>query len=1040
MDARRHRWTFALLCLPGLICLAISGLLPMRSGAGTGVQAQDQLSRKATARAQAAREIALDGIPQVRADRVQNFVATYQRLPGGIGRLYTLGYNHYWSRRYEEAAICFAAGTAIGDDPRFWMYRGLAELSLGEEDAAAQSVRIGWSLVATTQSPALTRALERVQGPRRHWLESLRDESSIAEPAPVQASPRPPTLTVPSVSGAGKVAINSRKSTATNPPGVPSRVEVAQPPIAQSRPLGSAAPKTKSSIAGTRGPTTTAPRPDAIAVAKAPPTPALIDPQTPSESKSKTPEDAAQAALMKKLLELEERLAKAEARASKAQSDLAALESQSITKTPAPEESSKSPPAIASATAPRSAAASRGARMNSARPPVPVEEPSDPGAIVLRGSGASFPGAIYERWFLDFGALHPEIRFHYQTVGSGAGIRNFIQKQCDFGASDAAMTDEEIAQVADGVVLLPVTAGSIALAYNIPDGPDELKLSREAYAGIFLGEITHWNDPRIAKTNPDVTLPDLPITVVRRGVSSGTTYVFTRHLAAISQAWAEGPGIGTTVAWPTGMPGKRNSDIAQLVRRTAGAIGYLETGYAEQLKLPMAALQNQAGQFVKPTPEAAQSTLGEIVLKDNLRGFVSDPKGDAAYPIVSYTWLLCYQKYDDPQVAESLRTFVKYCLTDGQKASSELGYTPLPAPIAERVLAAASTEIGRETVRGTALQLTESTTAEIAPDGPLGNVALKGAGATFPSPLYEVWFKAFAEQNPTVSIQYQSVGSGAGVRNYLQQATDFGASDAAMTDEEIQQAEQGVVMVPLTAGSISLAYNLPDLAEPLRLSRKAYSGIFLGQITNWNDPVIAECNPGITLPTLPLQVIRRGVSSGTTFVFTQHLSAISEEWDNGPGTGTTVDWPVGRPGKRNSDIAKLVLQNPGAIGYVETGTAQQNKLPSALLENQAGEYVGPTPEATQVALGEIVLPDNLRGFTADPQDPRAYPIVSYTWLLCGRKYKDPQVAAAIRKLVRYCLTEGQQHATELGFIRLPDAVAKAVLQAAESRIGRETAP
>jgi phosphate transport system substrate-binding protein len=264
---------------------------------------------------------------------------------------------------------------------------------------------------------------------------------------------------------------------------------------------------------------------------------------------------------------------------------------------------------------------------------------------------------------------------------------------------------------------------------------------------------------------------------------------------------------------------------------------------------------------------------------------------------------------------------------------------------------------------------------------------------------------------------------------------DFGASDAAMTDEEISQVPDGVVMVPMTAGAVALAYNVPDAPESMRLSRDVYSAIFLGEILNWNDPKIAACNPGVTLPDLPITVVRRAVSSGTTFVFTRHLSAVSTGWDEGPGTGTTVEWPVGVPAKRNSDIADRIRQTPGAIGYLEYGYAKDARLTVAALENRSGEYVTPDLEHARAALGEVVLPENLRGFVSDPQDPNAYPIVSYTWLLCNRKYDDPKVGAALRQLIRHCLTTGQESSAELGFVPLPEDVASTVLKVAESRVG-----
>src|SRR5215471_19101548 len=225
----------------------------------------------------------------------------------------------------------------------------------------------------------------------------------------------------------------------------------------------------------------------------------------------------------------------------------------------------------------------------------------------LTGSGASFPFPLYGQWFKDYGKTHQDVIIDYQAKGSGAGIRDFINKTVDFAASDAAMTDEEMAQVKDGVQLLPMTAGTIVLSYNLPGGPEELRLSREVYPKIFLGEITKWNDPAIAKANPGVTLPDLPITVVRRADASGTTFVFTQHLSAISEAWKKGPGTGTTVNWPSSdkmVAAPKNDGVTATIKQTPGAIGYIEYSYAKLAKVPMAAVENKAGKFVRPTEES----------------------------------------------------------------------------------------------------------------------------------------------------------------------------------------------------------------------------------------------------------------------------------------------------------------------------------------------------------------------------------------------------------------------------------------------------
>jgi phosphate transport system substrate-binding protein len=302
-------------------------------------------------------------------------------------------------------------------------------------------------------------------------------------------------------------------------------------------------------------------------------------------------------------------------------------------------------------------------------------------AVRLKGSGASFPFPLYGQWFKEYSKAHPNVIIDYQAKGSGAGIRDFINKTVDFAASDAAMTDEEMKQVDVGVQLLPMTAGSIVLSYNLPGGPQELKLSREAYSKIFLGQVTKWNDPLMARANPGARIPDMDITVVRRADASGTTFVFTQHLSAISEAWRNSHGMGTTVNWPSSdkfIASPQNAGVAATIKQTPGAIGYIEYGYAEQGKMPMALLENKAGKYVKPSLESGQAALADVKLPQDLRAWLPDPDGEASYPIVTYTWMLFYKKYDDPKKAEAIRDVVRYCLTEGQKVSGKLGYIPLP--------------------------------------------------------------------------------------------------------------------------------------------------------------------------------------------------------------------------------------------------------------------------------------------------------------------------------------------------------------------------
>ncbi|MBB3809167.1 phosphate ABC transporter substrate-binding protein PstS [Pseudochelatococcus contaminans] len=307
----------------------------------------------------------------------------------------------------------------------------------------------------------------------------------------------------------------------------------------------------------------------------------------------------------------------------------------------------------------------------------------------ISGAGASFPFPLYSAWFQKYSQITPNVRIDYQSTGSGAGVRSFVQRLVNFAGSDAAISDEEIKQVEGGVVVLPLTAGEIVLIYNLPGVP-ELKLPREVYPLIFAGEITRWNDPRIVEANPGVTLPDQTITVVRRSDSSGTTFVFTQHLSAISQAFKDKLGFGTTVQWPSlpnfvGAP--RNDGITATVAQTPGAIGYVEYGFAKLSNTPFALLQNKSGEFVKAGDAAGQAALASADFSgEDLRIWVTDPTSPEAYPIATFTWLLFYKDNRNPAIAAALRDFVKWAATDGQTMANELGYIPLPEVVVERVI------------------------------------------------------------------------------------------------------------------------------------------------------------------------------------------------------------------------------------------------------------------------------------------------------------------------------------------------------------------
>ena len=315
-------------------------------------------------------------------------------------------------------------------------------------------------------------------------------------------------------------------------------------------------------------------------------------------------------------------------------------------------------------------------------------------------------------------------------------------------------------------------------------------------------------------------------------------------------------------------------------------------------KLQMASLQNKAGKFVQPSIASGQNALAGVNLPEDLIVWVPDPEGDESYPIVTYTWIVAYKNYADAKKGNALKDVLAYCAGDGQKECEALGYIPLPAKVREKVQSA----LANITVPGDAK----------------GEATLDGAGATFPKPLYRKWFTQYNKAHPEVTINYQAVGSGPGVKLLMDENVDFAASDAAMTSAQIANVGRGVQCLPITAGSIVLAYNLPGI-ENLKLTREAYAAIFLGKIKQWNDKAIADVNPGVKLPDQEIHVVTRTSGSGTTYVFTKHLSAISEEFKKSIDVSADPKWPMGTKGKGNEGVAHLIMSTPGAIGYVEYG-------------------------------------------------------------------------------------------------------------------------
>ncbi len=307
----------------------------------------------------------------------------------------------------------------------------------------------------------------------------------------------------------------------------------------------------------------------------------------------------------------------------------------------------------------------------------------------LNGAGATFPNPIYQKWFSEYNKLHPEVQINYQSIGSGGGIRQVLAGTVDFGASDGPMTDEQLAQAKVKLLHIPTVMGAVVPAYNIPGVSGEIKFTPDVLADIFLGKITNWNNPAIAKVNPGMKFPDQAVIVVHRSDGSGTTYIWTDYLSKISKTWETTVGKGTSVKWPIGLGGKGNEGVAGQVRQLQGSIGYVELIYAVQNNIPYGSVRNAAGSFIKASldgvTEAAASAKS---MPADFRVSITNAPGKTAYPISSFTWMLVPVQGKDPQRGKILADFLGWMVTDGQKMTAQLTYAPLPESVAEKVKAA----------------------------------------------------------------------------------------------------------------------------------------------------------------------------------------------------------------------------------------------------------------------------------------------------------------------------------------------------------------
>jgi phosphate transport system substrate-binding protein len=308
------------------------------------------------------------------------------------------------------------------------------------------------------------------------------------------------------------------------------------------------------------------------------------------------------------------------------------------------------------------------------------------GQTTLNGAGATFPNPIYQKWFSEYHKLHSDIQFNYQSIGSGGGIRQVLAGTVDFGASDGPMTDEQLSQFKGKLFHIPTVLGGVVPAYNIPGVTQELKFTPDILAGIFLGKITSWNDPMIAKANPGVNLPGQTIVVVHRSDGSGTSYIFTDYLSKVSSEWASSVGKNTSVKWPVGLGGKGNEGVAGQIRLVPGSIGYIELIYAVQNHILYGSVKNSSGAFVKASLESVTSAAASVKsMPSDFRVSITNPPGKDAYPIASFTWLLIPEKSKDAAKGKMIADFLNWMVDEGQKMTAELTYAPLPQNVAAKV-------------------------------------------------------------------------------------------------------------------------------------------------------------------------------------------------------------------------------------------------------------------------------------------------------------------------------------------------------------------
>lgn len=311
----------------------------------------------------------------------------------------------------------------------------------------------------------------------------------------------------------------------------------------------------------------------------------------------------------------------------------------------------------------------------------------------LSGAGATFPYPIYSKWFSEYHNQHPDVQVNYQSIGSGGGIRQVQAGTVDFGATDGPMSDEQIAASKVKVLHVPTVLGAVVPAYNLPGVSQEVKFTPDTLANIFMGKITNWSDPAIAKGNPDITFPNQNITVVHRSDGSGTTYIFTDYLSKVSSDWQGTTGKGTSVKWPVGVGGKGNEGVAGMIRQLPGSIGYIELIYALQNKINYGSVKNASGQFIKASLDSTTAAAAGVKMPPDFRVSITNPPGKNAYPIASFTWLLIPTNPSDKNKGKMVKDMVLWALDNGEPMAAGLSYAPLPKDVIDKAKTAVNQQV-----------------------------------------------------------------------------------------------------------------------------------------------------------------------------------------------------------------------------------------------------------------------------------------------------------------------------------------------------------